>query len=105
SPALFGALARLGFEYDPPSPAGDGESLDHFCGGVRVNVPYRPPVTTEDGRLCPSRCLELPVSAPDCIRPLFHGNDIRQLRRAVRTKIAFVHETGGLYVGIIHGGV
>src|SRR5262249_60107346 len=43
--------------------------------------------------------------APDCIGPLFNGSDIRQLRRAVRTRIAFVHETGGLYGGIIHGGV
>src|SRR4029077_126834 len=33
------------------------------------------------------------------------GDDIRQLRRAVRAKIAFVRETGGLYVGIVHGGV
>src|SRR5262249_13803091 len=52
-----------------------------------------------------SRCLECPVSAPDCIQPLFQGNDIRQLRRAVRAKIAFICETGGLYVGIVHGGV
>ena len=45
------------------------------------------------------------MSAPDCIQPLFQGDDIRQLRRAVRAKIAFVRETGGLYVGIVHGGV
>jgi hypothetical protein len=45
------------------------------------------------------------VSAPDCIQPLFQGYDIRQLRRAVRAKVAFVHDTGGLYVGIVHGGV
>lgn len=102
---LVWALDRLGFEYDSSYPDVDRESLDHFGGGVRLNVPYRPPVTTEDGRLRPSRCLELPVSAPDCIQPLFQGDDIRQLRRAVRAKISFVHETGGLYVGIVHGGV
>jgi hypothetical protein len=45
------------------------------------------------------------VSAPDCIQPLFQGDDIRQLRRAVRAKIAFVRDTEGLYVGIVHGGV
>ena len=102
---LVWALDRLGFEYDSSYPDVDRESLDHFGGGVRVNVPFRPPVPAEDGGLRPSRCLELPVSAPDCIQPLFNGDDIRQLRRAVRAKIAFVHDTGGLYVGIVHGGV
>ena len=123
---LVWALDRLGFEYDSSYPDVDRESLEHFGGGVRLNVPYRPPVTTEDGRLRPSRCLELPVSAPDskrsitpsesrcvelpvsapdCIQPLFQGEDIRQLRRAVRAKISFVQQTGGLYVGIVHGGV
>ena len=102
---LVWALDRLGFEYDSSYPDVDRESLDHFGGGVRLNVPFRPPVTTEDGRLRPSRCVELPVSAPDCIQPLFQGEDIRQLRRAVRAKIFFVQQTGGLYVGIVHGGV
>jgi len=102
---LIWALDRLGFEYDSSYPDVDRESLDHFGGGVRLNLPYRPPVLADDGLLRPSRCLELPVSAPDCIQPLFQGDDIRQLRRAVRSKIAFVHETGGLYVGIVHGGV
>jgi hypothetical protein len=105
SPDLVWALDRLGFEYDSSYPDVDRESLDHFGGGVRINVPFRPPIVTQDGRLRPSRCLELPVSAPDCIQPLFQGDDIRQLRRAVRAKIAFVRETGGLYVGIVHGGV
>jgi hypothetical protein len=105
SPDLVWALDRLGFEYDSSYPDVDRESLDHFGGGVRLNVPYRPPVSTDDGQLRPSRCLELPVSAPDCIQPLFQGDDIRQLRRAVRSKISFVHATGGLYVGIVHGGV
>jgi Polysaccharide deacetylase len=102
---LLWALDRLGFEYDSSYPDVDRESLDHFGAGVRLNVPYRPPIVEGDGRQRASRCLELPVSAPDCIQPLFQGDDIRQLRRAVRTKIAFVRGTGGLYVGIVHGGV
>src|SRR5262245_31466756 len=102
---LVWALDRLGFEYDSSYPDVDRESLDHFGGGVRLNVPFRPPVLAEDGGLRPSRCLELPVSAPDCIQPLFQGLDIRQLRGAVRAKVAFVHDTRGLYVGIVHGGV
>jgi peptidoglycan/xylan/chitin deacetylase (PgdA/CDA1 family) len=105
SAELIWALDRLGFEYDSSYPDVDRESLDHFGGGVRLNVPYRPPIATGDGRLRASSCLELPVSAPDCIQPLFQGDDIRQLRRAVRAKIAFVHDSGGLYVGIVHGGV
>ena len=102
---LLWALDCLGFEYDSSYPDVDRESLDHFGAGVRLNVPYRPPIAEDDGRLRASRCLELPVSAPDCIQPLFQGDDIRQLRRAVRAKIAFVRGTGGLYVGIVHGGV
>ncbi len=72
---------------------------------MRVNVPFRPPVTTAGGRLRPSRCLELPVSAPDCIQPLFAGDDVGALRRAVAAKVAFIRASGGLYVGIVHGGV
>jgi hypothetical protein len=102
---LVWALDRLGFDYDSSYPDVDRESLDHFGGGVRVNVPFRPPVLGDDGCLRPSRCLELPVSAPDCIQPLFQGDDIRQLRRAVRAKVAFIRATGGLYVGIVHAGV
>jgi hypothetical protein len=68
-------------------------------------VPFRPPIESSLGMLRPSRCLELPVSAPDCIQPVLHGDDMRQLRRAVRAKMAFVHETEGVYVGIVHGGV
>jgi hypothetical protein len=45
------------------------------------------------------------VSAPDGIQPLFHGDDLRHLRRALRAKMAFTHDTKGLYVGTVHGGV
>jgi hypothetical protein len=45
------------------------------------------------------------VSAPDCIQPLFEGASHWALRRAVRQKLAFLRETGGLYVGIVHAGV
>jgi peptidoglycan/xylan/chitin deacetylase (PgdA/CDA1 family) len=102
---LLWALDELGFEYDSSYPDVDRESLDHFGGGVRLNVPFRPPIESSLGMVRPSRCLELPVSAPDCIQPLLHGDDMRQLRRAVRAKMAFVHETEGVYVGIVHGGV
>jgi hypothetical protein len=104
SPDLLWALDRAGLSYDSSYPDVDRENLTSFGGGVRLNVPYRPPIE-EGSTLRPSRCLELPVSAPDCIQPLFEGDDVKSLRRAVRAKIAFVRATGGLYMGIVHAGV
>ncbi|MBI3636558.1 MAG: hypothetical protein HY216_10185 [Candidatus Rokubacteria bacterium] len=45
------------------------------------------------------------MSAPDCIQPLFAGDDEGALRSAVGRKIDFVRATAGLYTGIVHGGV
>jgi hypothetical protein len=102
---LLWALDHAGFEYDSSYPDVDRETTSRFGAGVRLNVPFRPPVTDERGRVRPSGCLELPVAAPDCIQPLFAGDDVSALRAAVATKIAFVCATGGLYVGIVHAGV
>jgi hypothetical protein len=99
------ALDRAGFTYDSSFPDVDRENLAHFGGGVRVNVPYRPVVEDDAGHLRPSRCLELPLTAPDCIQPLFAGASLEALRATVETKAAFVRATGGLYVGLVHGGV
>src|SRR6185436_7992102 len=104
SPDLLWAVERVGFRYDSSYPDVDRENMTHFGAGVRLNVPFRPPL--EDGdRVRPSACLELPVSAPDCIQPLFEGDDVCTLRRAVRDKVEFIRATGGLYVGIVHAGV
>lgn len=102
---LLWALDRAGFEHDSSFPDVDRENVDRFGAGVRLTVPYRPPVTDDGGRVRASRCLELPVSAPDCIQPLFGGDDPAGLQQAVQSKIAFVRATGGLYTGIVHGGV
>jgi peptidoglycan/xylan/chitin deacetylase (PgdA/CDA1 family) len=99
---LLWALDRAGLDFDSSWPDVDRENLHGYGTGVRLNVPFRPPVG--DGPY-PSRCLELPVSAPDCIQPLFEGASAWALRAAVRQKLAFVRETGGLYVGIVHAGV
>jgi hypothetical protein len=104
SPDLLWAVERAGFGWDSSYPDVDRENMTHFGAGVRLNLPFRPPL--EDGEhVRPSACLELPVSAPDCIQPLFEGDDVRTLRRAVREKVAFVRATGGLYMGIVHAGV
>lgn len=104
APALVWALDRTGFAFDSSYPDVDRENVHGYGGGVRLNVPFRPPVD-DGGAVRASRCLELPVSAPDCIQPLFEGGTLRDLRRAVREKIAFVQATGGVYVGIVHAGV
>jgi hypothetical protein len=105
SPDLLWALDQVGFSFDSSYPDVDRENVHGFGGGVRLNVPYRPPLEGEDGRVRPSRCLELPVSAPDCIQPLFAGEDTTALRRAVSQKVDFVRATAGLYMGIVHAGV
>jgi hypothetical protein len=105
SRALLWAIDRAGFTYDSSYPDVDRETTSRFGAGVRVNVPFRPPVVTLGGRVRPSRFLELPIAAPDCIQPLFAGDDVRALRDAVAAKIDYVCATGGLYVGIVHGGV
>jgi hypothetical protein len=103
---LLWALDRAGLDFDSSWPDVDRENLHGYGTGVRLNVPFRPPVSDEAGGAPrPSRCLELPVSAPDCIQPLFEGASPWALRSAVREKLAFLRETGGLYVGIVHAGV
>ena len=101
---LLWALDQTGFEHDSSFPDVDRENVSRFGAGVRLSMPYRPPIE-DAGRVRASRCLELPVSAPDCVQPLFAGDDERALRAAVERKIAFVRASGGLYTGIVHGGV
>ena len=102
---LLAALDRLGFRFDSSYPDVDRENPLHFGGGVRLNLPFRPPVPAAGGAVRPSRCLELPVTAPDCIQPLFLGDRPAQLGAAVARKCRFVASTGGLYVAIVHAGV
>jgi peptidoglycan/xylan/chitin deacetylase (PgdA/CDA1 family) len=105
SPDLAWALDRAGFRYDSSYPDVDRENMANFGRGVRLNVPYRPLLDDGDGRLRPSRCLELPLTAPDCIQPLFAGESHERLRQTIESKVAFVAATGGMYVALVHGGV
>ncbi len=102
---LAWALDRAGFAYDSSFPDVDRENIAHFGGGVRVNVPYRPPIASDDGTLRQSRCLELPLTAPDCIQPLLGGASEAELRATVAAKAAHLRAIGGLYVALVHGGV
>jgi peptidoglycan/xylan/chitin deacetylase (PgdA/CDA1 family) len=105
SPDLAWALDRTGFAYDSSYPDVDRENLAHFGAGVCVNLPYRPLVEDDGGQLRFSRCLELPLTSPDCIQPLFAGASVDALRATVEVKASFVRATGGLYVALVHGGV
>lgn len=105
SPDLAWALDRAGFRYDSSYPDVDRENMANFGRGVRLNVPYRPLIDDGDGRLRPSRCLELPLTAPDCIQPLFAGESHERLRQTIESKAAYVAATGGMYVALVHGGV
>ncbi|MBI3782395.1 MAG: polysaccharide deacetylase family protein [Deltaproteobacteria bacterium] len=102
---LLAALDDLGFRYDSSYPDVDRENVRHFGGGVRVNLPFRPPLYDHSSRPRPSRCLELPLTAPDCIQPLYGGASSAELELTVQTKAAFVRESGGLYVALVHAGV
>jgi hypothetical protein len=104
-PGLLAALDRVGFRFDSSYPDVDRENPLHFGAGVRLNLPFRPPIPAADGSVRPSRCLELPVTAPDCVQPLFLGDRPSQLGAAVARKCRFVAAIGGLYVAIIHAGV
>ncbi|MCC6849211.1 MAG: polysaccharide deacetylase family protein [Deltaproteobacteria bacterium] len=105
SPDLAWALDRTGFRYDSSYPDVDRENLANFGRGVRLNVPFRPVIDDGVSGPRPSRCLELPLTAPDCIQPLFAGESRERLRQTVETKAAFLAATGGLYVALVHGGV
>lgn len=105
SPDLAWALDRSGFQYDSSYPDVDRENMAHFGRGVRLNLPFRPIIEDEQGRARFSRCLELPLTAPDCIQPLFAGHNVAMLRASVQAKAAFVRDTEGLYVALVHAGV
>jgi len=105
SPDLAWALDQSGFRYDSSYPDVDRENVRHYGRGVRLNLPFRPIIEDEAGRAVFSRCLELPLTAPDCVQPLFAGEEIAMLRTAVETKAAFVRTSGGLYVALVHAGV
>jgi peptidoglycan/xylan/chitin deacetylase (PgdA/CDA1 family) len=105
SPDLDWALDHAGFTYDSSHPDIDRENIQHYGRGVRLNMPYRPLLEDGDGQWRFSRCLELPLTAPDCIQPLFAGQDAAQLRATIEEKAAFIRGSGGLYVALVHAGV
>lgn len=102
---LLWALDHEGFRFDSSYPDVDRENLRHFGGGVRLNVPFRPPIRDDNEALRPSHCMELPMTAPDCIQPLYAGETEAELHATITRKAAFLRDTGGLYVALIHAGV
>ncbi len=105
SAELASALDRGGWDYDSSFPDVDRENTRGFGTGVRLNFPFRPPILDEQGRPRPSLCLELPLTAPDCIQPLFAGESVADLRNTIKRKADYIHATGSLYVALVHAGV
>ncbi|MDX2169652.1 MAG: polysaccharide deacetylase family protein, partial [Deltaproteobacteria bacterium] len=105
SPDLDRALDRAGFRFDSSHPDVDRENPSHYGRGVRLCLPYRAPLDDGAGGWRPSRCLEVPLTAPDCIQPLFAGADAAALADTVRQKAAWVRASGGCYVALVHAGV
>src|SRR5690606_21234297 len=87
---LAWALDAAGFVYDSSFPDVDRENLDHFGSGVRWNLPYRPLIADERAPLRRSRCLELPLTAPDCVQPLLAGESMSALQNSIAIKAAFI---------------
>lgn len=101
---LFQALSESGFAYSSSCPDVDRESKSNYGGGVRWNLPFRPLLEGSDGHFLFSDCLELPVSAPNCIEPLLCGESTDALRQAIRDKIDFVAKNGLMYIGVVRPG-
>ena len=99
------ALDAAGFVFDSSHPDVDRENLRHYGGGVRLALPYRPLLEDAPGHFRRSRCLEVPLTAPDCIQPLLAGDSPQALRAAVAEKAAWVRASGGCYVALVHTGV
>ncbi len=101
---LWKMLEEAGYQYDSSYPDVDRENTFHFGGGVGTNYPYRPIIESK-GRLRFVSLFEYPVTAPDCIMPLFMGKTEEEMFATYRKKLAYIKEVEGLYVSIIHAGV
>ncbi len=73
SPDLAWALDRAGFRYDSSYPDVDRENMRELRPRRAAERAVPPAARRRRRTLRPSRCLELPLTAPDCIQPLFAG--------------------------------
>lgn len=104
SPDLIKAIEHAGYKYSSISVDADRENTHFFGGGVSVNFPFRPPIM-DGNRIRKASFLEFPVTAPDCITPIFMGRTEQELFDIYIKKITFVHDIGGFFISLIHAGV
>jgi peptidoglycan/xylan/chitin deacetylase (PgdA/CDA1 family) len=101
---LIKAIEQAGYRYSSISVDTDRENTHFFGGGVSINLPFRPPLI-DDGKIRRANFIEFPVTAPDCITPIFMGLAERELFDIYVKKMAFVHDTEGFFISLIHAGV
>ncbi|MFN8369805.1 MAG: polysaccharide deacetylase family protein [Bacteriovoracaceae bacterium] len=101
---IMQVLLELGFKYSTSCIDSDRENTSSWGGGVGMIHPYFPPIKT-DGNLFQEQLLEIPVSAPDCIFPIFTNPSQDNLIKIHQKKFSEISMLGGLYNSIIHAGV
>lgn len=100
---LFKAIEKAGYKYSSVLVDSDRENTHFFGGGISINFPFRPLLT--EGKIREAKFLEFPVTAPDCITPIFMGFSEEKLQELYQQKIDFVCDIGGCFVSLIHAGV
>ncbi len=101
---LWEMLEKAGYQYDSSYPDVDRENTSRYGGGVGINYPFHP-VIEDRGGFRFSRIFEYPVTAPDCIMPLFMGKSREEMLEIYRKKLSYIKKIEGLYVSIVHAGV
>jgi peptidoglycan/xylan/chitin deacetylase (PgdA/CDA1 family) len=101
---LIRAIEKAGYKYSSSFVDVDRENARSFGGGVSINYPFRPAIIEENG-LRQSNFLEFPVTAPDCIMPLFIGEKEDQLYKTYEEKINYTCDIHGAFICLVHAGV
>lgn len=102
--SLIRAIEEAGYKYSSMSVDTDRENVHFFGKGVSINYPYRPIICDKD-KFRSVNFFEFPVTAPDCIMPLFMGCSQEEMFQMYREKIDYTHDCEGVFVCINHAGV
>ncbi len=90
---LFTALEETGYKFSSTLIDVDYERPQTFGSGISFNYPFFHPSLS---------LLEIPITAPDGIFPLYLGYTENEMYQMYKKKISFINEIGGIYVSIIH---
>lgn len=92
---MYSCLEKSNILYSSSVPDIDLENPDYFGNGCGLHFPFFPF----------NSILEIPVTAPDDILPLYMGLKFSEIKKIIKKKINMIRETGGLYVHITHPGL